>query len=119
MMEYLLVFVGGGFGSLLRMGITKLTDQYYSGSFPVGTVISNVVSCVIMAVTVQLVMRHWPGNNAIKALALVGFCGGLSTFSTFSYETVQLIKNGNQLVAVGNIILSVGFCLILIYKLTK
>ena len=118
-MEYLLVFFGGGLGSLLRMGITKLTALFYSGSFPLATIVSNVFSCLIMAATVEIVMRHWPGNNTIKALALVGFCGGLSTFSTFSHETVQLIKNGNQLGAVGNVILSVGVCLILIYKLTK
>lgn len=118
-MEYVLVFIGGGLGSLSRFGISKLTTYSYSGSFPLGTIISNVISCLIMAATVELVMRQWPGNSSFKFLILIGFCGGLSTFSTFSFETIQLIKNGNHLVAAGNIILSVGMCLILVYKLTK
>ena len=119
-MAYFLIFLGGGLGSLSRYFVSILSTKMFNGVFPLGTFISNVFSCLVLAGIV------WASNKSgdsidknVAAGLLIGFCGGFSTFSTFSFETVQLIKNGSHLAAAGNVILSVGVCLILIYKLTK
>jgi CrcB protein len=119
-MTYLVVFIGGGLGCLSRYVIAILTSKFYSGILPVGTLISNILSCLVLVLVVWFFGGRLDGDNKlIQTGVLIGFCGGFSTFSTFSFETVQLMKNGSHLAAAGNVILSVGVCLILIYKLTK
>lgn len=118
-MNFLLVFLGGGLGSLVRYGMGLTIAKFYQTNLPFATFFSNVISCLILVGVVHLVSTTNLDDRYVRPAILIGFCGGFSTFSTFSFETIQLIKNGNHLVAVGNVIISVGVCLILIHKLTK
>jgi CrcB protein len=118
-MSYLLVFVGGGLGCVARYGMATLVARYHVGSYPIATFLSNVLSCVILAGVLALLVSENSTAKWVKPLLVIGFCGGFSTFSTFSFETVHLIKNGNLLVAAANVILSLAVCFAIAYRIAK
>jgi CrcB protein len=107
MTNILAVFIGGGLGSLCRFGISKMSLKMTETNFPLGTFISNTLSCIILAVAVIYFSSKISGNMALKLFVITGFCGGFSTFSTFSLETLELLKQGNYLFAILNIVISV------------
>ena len=119
MSNLLLVFLGGGIGSLLRYAIGITVQATVKTSFPVATLCSNIISCVVLALTVLLLHQKLLIQPGLKMFILVGFCGGLSTFSTFSFETVELMRTGNTMIAITNIVLSITVCVGLIYFLLK
>lgn len=119
MNNILLVFLGGGLGSLARFGISEIVKNNFKASFPIATLSSNILSCLILALMVGLFSGKVDANPAMKTLVVVGFCGGFSTFSTFSYETVELMRSGNMMYAIANIFISVVVCVALVYFLSK
>lgn len=118
-MSYLLVFVGGGLGCVARYGIATMVARHHVGSYPIATFLSNVLSCTLLVVVLAIMASEDATAKWIKPLLIIGFCGGFSTFSTFSFETIQLIKNGNHLVAAANVIISLLVCFAIAYRMTK
>lgn len=113
MMAYLYVFLGGGLGSICRYGIAHWL-QPYKLNFPLGTLIANIISCVVLGLLVGWSMKGMIGKNA-QFFFMTGFCGGFSTFSTFSNESFLLFQNGHLFYAFLNIAGSLLIGLFAIY----
>ena len=114
-MTYLFIFLGGGLGSLARFLVSKATVTWMPTTFPLGTFLANIVACLILAMVMLTFSSKSNEYVWIQPLILIGFCGGFSTFSTFSNETVDLFNTGHTLVAILNIIISVLVGVGLIY----
>src|ERR1051325_7969578 len=113
-MNFLLVFFGGGIGCVTRY-LIGLGFQRTSVSLPWATFLSNISACIIFALIILfLKTKEIPGFN-LRLLMLTGFCGGLSTFSSFGYETFLLLKQGMMLWAFLNILLSTAICVLIFY----
>ena len=114
-MMYFYVFIGGGLGCLARFSLSQFVNHLIKSPFPFGTFLSNMLACTLLALFVIGAREYSEEHTWIQPLLIMGFCGGFSTFSAFSYESVQLLDQGNFLVAALNIIISVTVGIALIY----
>lgn len=104
MLNVIAVFLGGGLGSILR---------YYANLIcPYPTVVVNIIGSFVIGFFYVYFMDKADLSNPVKVAVTVGFCGGLTTFSTFSLELFKMIEKGGYVQVFGYIILSVLICLI-------
>ncbi len=107
MIQWFLVFVGGGVGSALRFLLSKsLAFNPENHFFPYGTLLANVLSSFILGIVIQ---KHINAqlNEQMKWLLAIGFCGGFSTFSTFAYEFYQYITKGQLVLGIVYVLISI------------
>ncbi len=106
-----LVFLGGGVGSVARYTAGRLMPASLNGTiFPVGILTVNVIASALLGWVVGWILNRSTGDE-VRLLIGVGFCGGLSTFSSFSYDTVVLLHAGRWGAAFLNVALNVILCL--------
>ena len=110
MKQLLLVFVGGGFGSVLRFVIGKLLHKP-TWEIPLGTLAINVVGSFIIGIVLGIAIKNNSHYNNFSLLLATGFCGGFTTFSAFTYENYTFLKNGDfmnfALYTIGSIVLGI------------
>lgn len=109
----LFVGVGGFLGAVARY-LMSLTLNRFVPFFPFGTLLSNILASLIIGFIIgaEYQTGNLPTNT--KLFLTTGLLGGLSTFSTFSLETVTMFESGKYVAAVGNILLNVGLCLLFV-----
>ena len=108
----LAVGIGGFLGSVLRYLLSEIPIKQLN--YPVNTLITNIIGAVIIGMVISYADKT--GMRPEKLLLLkTGFCGGLTTFSTFSHETFKLIENGSLLLAGSYVILSVACSIVGVY----
>jgi len=110
-MIYLLIALGGAAGSLLRYSLGGAVQRLSESGFPVGTMFVNVSGCFLIGVLLRQFLNMQLSHD-LRALLIVGFCGGFTTFSTFSAETITLIDGGEYGRAAAYVAFSVGLCLL-------
>jgi CrcB protein len=109
--DLLLVFVGGGAGSTVRFVLGRWVNAWHSHHFPFGTLSVNIAACLALGFVVGIADHRQIISPAARLFWTVGFCGGFSTFSTFSAETLTLIQSGFHFSTVLYIVLSLVLCL--------
>ena len=104
---YLAVGIGSGVGSVLRYGVSLLSQMTLGGYFPWGTLIVNVLgSCLIGWLAATLSRSPHSSMAHLQPLLVAGFCGGFTTFSLFSLETLYLVQVGKPAMALVYIVFS-------------
>ena len=118
MKNVLLVGFGGAFGSIIRYLISSAYSKYQPSNigFPYPTFIANMIGCILIGMLMAYILKDINiEKDTFKLLLVTGFCGGFTTFSSFSFETIQLIQNQQTTTAIiyvcMSIIIGLGFTL--------
>jgi CrcB protein len=112
-MNYLLVAIGGGVGALLRYISTQSINGIFNNKFTLGTFFVNCVGSLLIGFLINI-FDIFSIENKWKLLIITGFLGGYTTYSAYSYETINYIINGNIKYAVINIVIHNILCLLLV-----
>lgn len=106
MLQILLIAVAGAIGALCRWGVSRLSTVLLGGNFAWGTLIANIVGCFFLGFLMHFGLVSDKLSATVRTALAIGFLGALTTFSTFSYETVLYIEDGNWTAAATNISLN-------------
>jgi fluoride exporter len=114
MLSYFYIAVGGALGSVLRYWWSGLIANCFGAAFPWGTLIVNVTGSFVIGFFDTLTgdQGRWLAPTSFRQFFMIGICGGYTTFSSFSLQTLQLTQKDQWLWAGANIVGSVGLCLL-------
>ena len=110
-MKVLYIALFGGCGCAARYLVSGWTYQLLGRGLPWGTLVVNVAGSFLLGLLLDLNLRSTLFSPDVRVGLTVGFMGGFTTFSTFSYETVRLIEEGSWVQAGGNVLLNVLVCI--------
>jgi len=117
MLSYLWVSIGGAIGSAARFWISGVVAQRYGQTFPYGTLTVNVTGSFIIGLFAALTdpEGRWLVSPSFREFFMIGVCGGYTTFSSFSLQTLSLAQDGEWLRAAANAVVSFAFCLLAVW----
>ncbi|MBQ0061803.1 MAG: fluoride efflux transporter CrcB [Bacteroidaceae bacterium] len=107
----LAVFIGSGLGGVVRW----LLSRWLNGSYPVGTLLANVLGCFLLGAFNAWLSKYYPNYATLRLLLVVGFCGGFTTFSTFMNENFMMLRGGQLLLSAGYAALSLAVGLLAVW----
>ncbi len=113
MLNIISIFLGGGIGAVTRYLISVNMAKHIQVNLPFATFLVNIIGCFVIGFLYFLFIEKSDISPALKLSLTVGFCGGLTTFSTFSLELFEMVGNHQFFHAFSYIILSVIICLIM------
>ncbi len=111
-MNTALVFLGGGVGAAARYGLQGLVYRFLPATFPYGTIVVNVLGSFLIGFLMAFFEERFLVNPLLRVFLTVGVLGGFTTFSSFSYETVMLLRTGSYTLGLINMFASVITCLV-------
>ena len=114
---YILIMIGSALGGAGRYWCSGYVAQHFGETFPWGTIIVNIVGSFVIGFFATLTApdgRLLVSTNA-RQFVMIGLCGGYTTFSSFSLQTLNLIRDGEWLRATGNAALSVALCMLAVW----
>jgi len=106
-LRYVIIAIGGALGALSRYALGGVVQNWSGPRFPYGTLVVNVSGCLMMGVVMTLLTERPLVHPNWRYLVPVGFIGAYTTFSTFEYETFRAVEQGDWLVALANVVVSV------------
>ncbi len=114
---YLWIALGGALGSVARYGLSSLVANLFGETFPLGTLIINVVGSFVIGCFATLTGPDGRimVSGDVRQFVAIGLCGGFTTFSSFSYQTLALAQDGEYVRAGVNIVGSVVLCLLAVW----
>jgi fluoride exporter len=108
----LVIGTGGFFGAVSRYLIAYGLALRFGSDFPYGTLVVNTIGSLLMGFLSRFLLEHLIVDELVRISLLIGFLGSFTTFSTFSYESIMLIQNGECWKAMLNIVANCGLCLL-------
>jgi fluoride exporter len=108
-MRLLLIALGGGLGTAARYGLTLLLRRFTT-EWPAGTLAANVLGCFVLGVLTEVVLRGTRMSEDVRLMISVGFCGGLTTYSSFNQEALLLLRTTGGLWGVAYFAATVALC---------
>ena len=113
-MNFVLIFIGGGFGAYFRYFSTQIINNKFNNEFLLGTVLVNCLGAFLIGFLMNI-FDVFSIDTKWKLFLITGFLGGYTTFSAYSYETVSYLLNGDIKYAALNIILSNVLCITFVF----
>ena len=118
-MSYLWIAIGGALGSVGRYWLNGIVSAKFGETFPAGTLAINVMGSFIIGILGALTLPEGRMSPETRTFAtqflMIGVCGGYTTFSSFSLQTLNLLREREWLYAGGNVLLSVALCLVAVW----
>ena len=114
-MRALLIGVGGGIGSLARYWLAGAVQGLNGAMLPTGTLAVNIAGSFLIGLIMALSLERGLIGSDLRVFLSVGFCGGFTTMSAFSYETLALLRDGSFVTALSNATLSFFSCLVAVW----
>jgi CrcB protein len=111
-MNVLLIALGGSIGAVARYGLAGVVQRFTTPYFPFGTFVVNIVGCFVFGVLAGVAEHRFALGPEARAFLLIGVLGGFTTFSSFGYETFQLLRDAEFMRASLNVVgqVVIGVC---------